>query len=60
LSCTDFIYVADSKLSTEQNLKKINQWGVRFVSVMPRTWKEDAQFRNRVINGLVKWQDLLS
>lgn len=60
LSCTDFIYVADSKLCTEQNLKKINQWGGRFVSVMPRTWKENAQFRKAVISDLVQWKNLLS
>lgn len=60
LSCTDFIYVADGKLSTEKNLKKIDQWRGRFVSVMPRTWKEDAQFRKAVNDDVVKWKPLLS
>jgi transposase len=60
LSCTDFIYVADSKLSSETNLKKIDQWGGLFISVMPRTWKEDGQFRKIVIDGTVKWKPLLS
>ena len=60
LSCTDFIYVADSKLATDQNLKKINQWGGRFVSVMPRTWKEDQQFRTQVRAGSIQWKLLVS
>jgi transposase len=60
LSCTDFIYVADSKLSTEPNLNKIAQWGGKFVSVMPRTWKEDELFRNMVRSDKVKWKHLLS
>jgi len=60
LSCTDFIYVADSKLSSEINLKKIDQWGGCFISVMPRTWKEDGQFRKTVIDGTVRWKSLLS
>lgn len=60
LSCTDFIYVADSKLASEPNLKKIDQWGGKFVTVMPRTWKEDADFRLLAKNDKVKWHHLLS
>jgi transposase len=60
LACTDFIYVADSKLITDKNLSKIVQWGGRFVSVMPRTWKEDKQFRDAVRNDKVMWKHLLS
>lgn len=60
LSCSDFIYVADSKLASEPNLKKITQWGGRFVTVMPRTWKEDEKFRTCAKNGNVTWKHLLS
>jgi len=41
LGRADFIYVADCKLATKENLQKISVWHGRFVSVMPRTWKED-------------------
>ena len=60
LQRSDFIYVADSKLATEDNLKKITACGGLFVSVMPRTWKEDNRFRNKVREGKIKWEHLLS
>jgi transposase len=60
LSCTDFIYVADSKLATEKNLNKISLWRGKFVSVMPRTWGEDGKFRAAVRHDKVKWTHLLS
>lgn len=55
LKQVDFIYVADCKLATEGNLRLISSCGGRFVSVMPRTCKEDALFRQRVREGKVKW-----
>lgn len=60
LQRVDFIYVADCKLATDTNLRKISAWGGRFVSVMPRTWKEDEQFRSKVRQGLIPWKHLLS
>ena len=60
LQRVDFIYVADCKLATEENLRKISTWGGLFVSVMPRTWKEDEQFRQRVRRGKIKWKHILS
>jgi transposase len=60
LGRADFIYVADCKLTTVENLHKISVWHGRFVSVMPRTWKEDEQFRNRVRQGKIKWKHILS
>jgi transposase len=56
----DFIYVADCKLATEENLRKIAAWNGRFVSVMPRTWKADEQFRKRVRRGVIQWKHILS
>ena len=56
----DFIYVADCKLATEENLRKISAWNGRFVSVMPRTWKADEQFRKRVRRGEIQWKHILS
>ena len=60
LKRSDFIYVADCKLATQTNLRRIAGCGGRFVSIMPRTWKEDAQFRKRVCDGQVQWVHLLS
>ena len=48
LSRSDFIYVADSKLATDDNFAKIILCGGRIISVMPRTWKEDEIFRKTV------------
>lgn len=56
----DFIYTADCKLATEFNLNKIAGWGGLFVSVMPRTWREDAQFRRKIENDEIKWKLILS
>ena len=60
LERVDFIYVADCKLATQDNLDRIAGYGGRFVSIMPRTWKEDAAFRKRVRQGKVEWDRLLS
>lgn len=60
LKCSDFIYVADCKLATNDNLGKIAACGGRFVSVMPRSWKEDRLFRDQVRKGEINWRHLLS
>jgi transposase len=60
LKRSDFIYVADCKLATDDNLAKIASCGGKFVSVMPRTWKEDEVFRNKIRVGEIKWSHLLS
>ena len=60
LGRSDFIYVADCKLATNENLAKISAWHGHFVSVMPRSWKEDKQFRDQVRCGRIKWKHILS
>lgn len=55
----DFLYVADSKLATRANLGHIHRNGGRFISVLPRTRKEDADFRKRMLREQVTWQSLL-
>ena len=60
LQRTDFVYVADCKLATEENLQKLSAWHGRFVTVMPRTWKEDERFRERVRQGKIRWRHILS
>jgi transposase len=60
LGRADFIYVADCKLATKENLQKLSAWHGRFVSVMPRSLKEDESFRRRVRQGKVQWKYILS
>ncbi len=60
LGRADFIYVADCKLATKENLQKLSGWHGRFVSVMPRSWKEDEPFRRRVRQGKIQWKHILS
>lgn len=60
LGRADFIYVADCKLATKENLQKLSAWHGRFVTVMPRSWKEDESFRRRVRQGKIQWKHLLS
>jgi len=60
LGRADFIYVADCKLATKENLRKLSAWHGRFVSVMPRSWKEDESFRHRVRQGKIQWKHILS
>jgi transposase len=60
LKRVDFIYVADCKLATDENLRKISVWHGKFVSVMPRTWKADEQFRQKVRRGDIQWKQILS
>jgi transposase len=60
LGRSDFIYVADCKLATADNLRKIVSREGRFISVMPRTWREDKEFRKLVRLGQVTWRHLLA
>ncbi len=42
----DFLYVADSKLCTREQMSHIDRRGGRFVTVLPRTRKEDGLLRD--------------
>jgi transposase len=42
----DFLYVADSKLCTREQMSHIDHSGGRFVTVLPRTRREDGQLRD--------------
>ncbi len=55
----EFIYVADSKLCTADNLRHIAAYGGQFVTVMPRTWKEDQQFRAQLRAQGIRWHPIL-
>jgi len=54
----DFLYVADSKLATRENMAYIHQRGGRFVSVLPRTRAEDGIFREALRREEVTWRPL--
>ncbi|NQU65818.1 MAG: IS1634 family transposase [SAR324 cluster bacterium] len=40
----DFVYIADSKLSTKKNLTAIDNWKGKFISILPKTRKEVTEF----------------
>ncbi len=54
----DFLYVADCKLATAENMAHLHHHGGRFLSVLPRTRGEDAAFRTLVRDGRVRWRHL--
>jgi transposase len=51
-----FLYVADCKLATTENMAYIHRNGGRFLSVLPRTRGEDAALRAEVLAGRVHWR----
>ena len=57
---TDFLYVADCKLASEENLGHIARPGGRFVTLMPRTHGEDEQFRAQLGRSpsAIRWRPL--
>ena len=54
----DFLYVADCKLATSENMAYLHQRQGRFVTILPRTRNEDAAFRTMAANGQVVWRPL--
>lgn len=57
---SDFLYVADCKLATTDNMDHIARRGGRFVTVLPKTRREDAEFRRRMKESpqCVTWRTL--
>ena len=53
---SDFLYVADSKLCSFDNLDYISRAGGRFVTVMPRSRQEDGHFRKWVQTQTPEWE----
>jgi len=54
----DFLYVADSKLCTRANLKYIHEQGGHFITVLPRTWKEDSLFKDWIQSHTPQWDEV--
>jgi transposase len=51
----DFLYVADSKLCTREQMTHIDRRGGRFVTVLPRTRKEDGLLRDWMAHEAPEW-----
>ena len=52
-------YVADCKLGTSENMKYIHRNGGRFITVLPRTRREDTALRQRLARGEVAWRHIM-
>ena len=57
----DFLYIADSKLATTDNMTYIQRNGGRFVTVLPRSRSEDSDFRELVCHDpdSISWTEIL-
>lgn len=56
----DFVYVADCKLATTDNMNAIARQGGRFITVLPASRKEDTEFRQRLREKpeTIRWREL--
>jgi transposase len=59
LGRSDFLYVADCKLATRDNFDHIASRGGRFVTVLPRSRKEDTTGRAWLAAGPVDWNEIV-
>ncbi len=54
----DFLYVADSKLCTGEQMDYIHRRQGRFVTVLPRSRYEDAEFREWILTHTPEWEEV--
>jgi transposase len=54
----DFLYVADCKLASAENMAHIHQRGGRFLTLIPRTRNEDRSFRESLSKCQVRWRPI--
>lgn len=61
LGHADFLYVADSKLCTKENMRHIESRQGRFLTVLPKTRSESAWFRQWIQSNQApnNWEELL-
>lgn len=52
----DFLYVADAKLCSTLTLEYIARQGGRFLTVLPRSRREDGSFRRWMLTHEVPWE----
>ena len=55
----NFLYVADSKLCTQETLRYIDARQGRFITVVPRTRREEAFFRDWLQTHTPAWQKVV-
>jgi hypothetical protein len=57
---SDFVYVADCKLATTEQMNDIARQQGRFITVLPATRKENLQFRKRLVENpqAIPWRVL--
>ena len=54
----NFLFVADSKLCSRENMGHISAEGGTFITVLPRTRLEDGAFRKRCQEHKIAWQEV--
>jgi len=54
----DFLYVADSKFCTRDTMDYVDRQRGRFVTVLPRTRREDAAFREWLQTNTPVWEEV--
>jgi hypothetical protein len=54
----DFLYIGDRKLATRDNMDHIASRGGRFLTVLPRTRKEDDTGRAWLATGPIAWAEI--
>lgn len=54
----EFLYVADCKLCTRDNLRYIAGEGGSFITIMPRSRAEDTSFRDWLQTNTPRWEEL--
>lgn len=55
---SDFLYVADCKLCTEENMRTIDRGQGRFITTVPKIRKETKTFAEAVLKSEVRWKPL--
>jgi transposase len=55
---SSFLFVADSKLCSRENMGHIAGHGGTFVTVLPRSRQEDDVFRKRCQEGRIAWEEV--
>jgi len=58
LGTAAFTYVADSKLATRDNMDHIARHGGRFLTILPKTRKEDDLGRAWIASEAVVWEEI--
>jgi len=54
-----FLYVADCKLCTRENLHHIHEADGQFITVLPRSRKEDGLFKEWLVSHTPQWEEIV-